>query len=82
MSGPSITYREADWRDVEALAVLRREFLLEVADARPDDPSILPRLRSWFKEKLANGHFSAILAVLGFWSSLQKAIGTEAFRQL
>src|SRR5438477_10981218 len=65
MSDASITYREADLSDVEALAVLRREFLLEVADARPDDPSILPRLRSWFKEKLADGHFSAILAVAG-----------------
>jgi len=30
---------------------------------QPDDASILPRLRNWFKEKLANGHFSAILAV-------------------
>ena len=40
-------------------------FLLEVADARPDDTSILPRLRNWFKEKLPNGDFSAILALAG-----------------
>src|SRR6266566_223497 len=65
MSGPSITYRKADWRDVEALAVLRREFLIEVADAQPGDASILPRLRDWFKEKLANGQFCAFLAVVG-----------------
>ena len=65
MSGPSITYRKADLSDVEALAVLRREFLLEVADAQPDDTSILPRLRNWFQEKLADGHFCAILAVAG-----------------
>jgi len=64
MSGPSVSYRRAEMRDVEALAILRREFLLEVADARADDPSILPNLRSWFKEKLANGHFAAILAVI------------------
>src|SRR2546421_997324 len=65
MSEPSVTYRSADLRDVEALAVLRREFLLEVADARPDDTSILPRLRNWFKDKLPNGDFSAILALAG-----------------
>src|SRR6266550_4575216 len=65
MSEPSVTYRRADMRDVEALAVLRREFLLEVADAEPDDTSILPRLRNWFKEKVTNGDFSAILALAG-----------------
>ena len=65
MSEPSVTYRSADMRDVEALALLRREFLLEVADARPDDTSILPRLRNWFKEKLPSGDFSAILALVG-----------------
>lgn len=65
MNQPAITYRPADLSDVEVLAVLRREFLLEVADARPDDMSILPRLRSWFKAKLASGDFSAILAVVG-----------------
>lgn len=65
MSEPSVTYRSADMRDVEALALLRREFLLEVADARPDDTSILPRLRNWFKDKLPNGDFSAILALVG-----------------
>ena len=65
MSEPSVTYRSADMRDVEALALLRREFLLEVADARPDDTSILPRLRNWFKDKLPNGDFSAILALAG-----------------
>ena len=65
MSGSSITYRAADLKDVEVLAVLRREFLIEVADARPDDESILPRLRNWFKEKLADGHFCAILACNG-----------------
>jgi len=65
MSELPIRYRRADIRDVQTLAVLRREFLLEVADARPDDTSILPRLHNWFAEKLANGHFSAILAVVG-----------------
>src|SRR5678815_1323459 len=65
MSGQSITYRAADLSDVEALAILRREFLIEVADAQPDDESILPRLRNWFKEKLANGLFCAVLAVAG-----------------
>ena len=64
MSEPAITYCEADLNDVEVLAVLRREFLLEVADARPDDTSILPRLRKWFNAKLASGDFSAILAVV------------------
>ena len=65
MNGPSITYRPADLNDVEALAVLRREFLIEVADAHSDDESVLPRLRSWFAEKLANDHFSAVLACAG-----------------
>jgi GNAT superfamily N-acetyltransferase len=65
MSELPIRYRRADIRDVQTLAVLRREFLLEVADARPDDSSILPRLGNWFEEKLADGHFSAILAVVG-----------------
>jgi GNAT superfamily N-acetyltransferase len=65
MSEPSVSYRRAEMRDVETLAILRREFLVEVADARPDDMSILPRLRNWFKEKLAAGHFLAILAVAG-----------------
>jgi len=65
MSQPSVSYRRADMRGVEALAILRRGFLLEVADARPDDTSILPRLRNWFKDKLANGDFSAILALAG-----------------
>ena len=60
-----VIYRRAHIGDLEALAVLRREFLLEVADARPDDPSVLPRLRAWFQEKLASGHFSAILACVG-----------------
>ena len=65
MSGSSITYRPADMKDVEVLAILRREFLVEVADARPDDETILPRLRNWFKEKLQSGHFCAILACNG-----------------
>src|SRR5688572_2752058 len=65
MSTPSVVYRRANIGDVEALAVLRREFLLEVADTQPDDASILPRLRNWFTEKLANGHFSAVLACAG-----------------
>jgi GNAT superfamily N-acetyltransferase len=65
MSELPIRYRRADIRDVETLAVLRREFLLEVADAQPDDTSILPNLRNWFQEKLANGDFSAFLAVVG-----------------
>jgi len=43
---------------------LRREFLLEVADAQPNDTSILPRLRSWFNEKIAGGDFWAILAIV------------------
>ena len=60
-----VVYRRANFGDVEALAVLRREFLLEVADARPDDASVLPRLQNWFKEKLANDYFSAILAIAG-----------------
>jgi GNAT superfamily N-acetyltransferase len=60
-----VVYRRANIGDVEALAVLRREFLLEAADAGPDDASILPRLRKWFQEKLSNGDFSAILAVWG-----------------
>src|SRR6185436_3823912 len=63
MSASPITYRAADLRDVEVLAVLRREFLIEVADAQSDDESILPRLRNWFQEKLKSGHFSAILAL-------------------
>jgi GNAT superfamily N-acetyltransferase len=65
MNASQITYRAADPKDVEALAILRREFLIEVADAQPDDASILPRLRNWFQEKLANGHFCAILACAG-----------------
>jgi len=65
MSASPITYRAADLRDVEVLAVLRREFLIEVADAQSDDESILPRLRNWFQEKLKSGHFSAILALNG-----------------
>jgi GNAT superfamily N-acetyltransferase len=65
MNRPSITYRAADLSDVEALAILRREFLIEVADAQPDDESLLPRLRIWFKEKIATGHFCAILACNG-----------------
>jgi len=64
MSKPSVTYRRADIRDVEALAILRREFLLEVADAQPNDTSILPRLRSWFNEKIASADFLAILAIV------------------
>jgi len=60
-----ISYRRADINDVEPLAILRREFLLEVADAQPGDTSILPRLRTWFQEKLASGHFCAILALAG-----------------
>jgi len=65
MSGQSITYRAADQSDVEALAILRREFLLEVADAEPGDQSLLPRLRNWFAQELENGHFCAILALVG-----------------
>jgi len=64
-SQPAVIYRRADLNDVEALAVLRRDFLIEVADALPSDPSILPRLRNWFREKIASGHFSAVLAVAG-----------------
>ncbi|HEV8607156.1 MAG TPA: GNAT family N-acetyltransferase [Tepidisphaeraceae bacterium] len=60
-----VTYRAADIGDVEALAVLRREFLLEIADADPADASLLPRLRNWFSEKTQSGHFTAILAVVG-----------------
>lgn len=65
LDSSQVIYRRANIGDTEALAVLRREFLLEVADARPDDPAILPRLRNWFAEKLANGHFSAVLACAG-----------------
>src|SRR5437868_5027524 len=60
-----ITYRMATIEDVEALTVLRREFLIEVADAEASDDSIAPRLRSWFDTKLKRGEFTAVLAVVG-----------------
>src|SRR6266566_2769293 len=60
-----ITYRMATIEDVEALTALRREFLIEVADAEASDVSIAPRLRSWFDNKLRTGEFMAVLAVIG-----------------
>src|SRR6266705_1438600 len=61
----SITYRLARIDDLEALTTLRREFLIEVADAEASDHSIAPRLRAWFNKKLRTGEFAAILAVVG-----------------
>ena len=59
-----ITYRMATIEDVEALTALRRDFLIEVADAEESDTAIAPRLRSWFDKKLRSGEFTAILALV------------------
>ena len=64
-SNSSITYRLATIDDVDALATLRRAFLIEVADAEESDATIAPRLQNWFAAKLRNGEFTAILAVVG-----------------
>src|SRR3954470_5378675 len=61
---PSITYRLATIADIDALTFLRREFLIEVADAEESDQSIAPRLRAWFDKKLRNGEFLAVLAIV------------------
>src|SRR3954463_2832017 len=60
-----ITYRLATLEDVEALTALRREFLIEVADASESDEAVAPRLRSWFDKKLRRGEFGAVLAQVG-----------------
>ena len=49
-----VVYRRANTSDVDALAGLRRDFLLEVAEASPDAASVLPRLRNWVRETVGD----------------------------
>src|SRR5687768_1371699 len=59
----TITYRPATIDDVESLARLRYQFLLEVHPTDAQNPDIAPILRRWFSEKIKTRHFQAILAV-------------------